>query len=151
MADIFTSYISKVVVKVTTPNDDVVDITTNYLSPQGDVFQLDKRTISPVVITTTQSLNDLSPEVSTVYPYKMVPPTGSDGSTLLLSPSIDTPVTASQNYYVPIYFERYQENVLSALDKQFYELVPPTIVSQINESIGEASVPASQPTETSGE
>lgn len=123
MADIFQSYISKVFVESQTENSDVVTIDTNFLSPEGDTFILERKVLSPNLIETTSSLNQLQPEVSTVYPYKSVPPREKDGSVLLYSRTIDTPVTASQNYYVPIYFERYDPEVLRNIDKEFTELV----------------------------
>lgn len=127
MANSFQSYISKVLVDVNRNNDDVIKVETEYLSPEGDVFVLDKRTISPVMIPTTSSIQDLQPEVSTTYPYKIATPLDLDSSTVVLSPTIDTPVTASQNYYVPVYFELYQKNVLDAINKEFFELEPPVL------------------------
>lgn len=74
------------------------------------------------MIQTTQSLQELQPEISNVYPYKIVPPTDIDGSTVILSPTIDTNPTASQNYYTPIYFERYDPTIIKLLNTQFTEL-----------------------------
>lgn len=123
MANIFQSYISKLFVDINRNNDDVITISTQFLSPEGDVFTLDRRTLSPNLIKTTGSLQELQPEVSDVYPFKITPPVLEDGTTELLSPTTRTPVTASQNYYVPIYFERYQPDVLRRIDKEFTELV----------------------------
>lgn len=125
MADIFNSYISKLYVSLNKANDDVIVVSSSYFSPEGDVFVLDKRTISPSVIPTVQSIQDLSPEVSSVYPYKIVPPLDFDSSSIILSPTIDTPVTASQNYYTPVYFERYERDIIAIINKSFTELEPP--------------------------
>jgi hypothetical protein len=127
--DIFQSYISKVFVNVNTTNDDVVKITTKKFSPSGDIYELDTRAISPSVIQTEKSLEELEPEVSDVYPFKVVPPQERDGSVIIYSPTNDTEVTASQNYYVPTYFERYNIEVIRELDKEFTELT----IEEINE------------------
>lgn len=127
MAKSFQSYISKVLVDVNRNNDDVIKVETEYLSPEGDVFILDKRTVSPVMIPTTSSIQELQPEVSTTYPYKIATPLDIDSSTVVLSPTIDTPVTASQNYYVPVYFELYKKDVLDAINKEFFELEGPVV------------------------
>jgi hypothetical protein len=123
--DIFQSYISKVFINVNTDNDDVVKITTQKFSPTGDVYELDRRVISPSLIETEKSLEDLKPEVSNVFPFKVVTPKDTDGSVVILSPTTETEVTASQNYYTPIYFERYNLDVLRQIDKDFNELLAP--------------------------
>jgi hypothetical protein len=122
MANILQTYISKIIVNQNTNNDDVIKISTEFLSPDGDVFTLDSRALSPIVIQTTSSINELEPEVSDSYPYKIVTPIDVDGSTIILSPNVQTPVTASQNYYSPIYFERYRKEVLDVIDREFNEL-----------------------------
>lgn len=122
MNNVYNSYISKFVVDLNRTNNDIVTVTTNYLSPEGDIYQLDKRTISPIMVQTTQSLQELQPEVSTVYPFKIVTPLDVDGSTILLSPTIKTEPTASQGYYVPIYFERYEQEFMQSVSKEFTEL-----------------------------
>lgn len=122
MTDILKSYIPKFIVDLNRNNDDVITVSTQYFSPEGDVYVLDKRTVSPSVIQTTQSLAELQPEVSTVYPFKIVPPKDVDGATIILTPSIETFPTASQNYYTPIYFERYNQTVVALIDKEFTEL-----------------------------
>jgi hypothetical protein len=122
MSDVIRSYISKVFVNQLVDNSENVKITTEYLSPSGDVFSLDYRAISPNVIQTTSSLNELQPEVSTVYPYKSVTPIDVDGASIIMSPNVNTFPTASQNYYAPVYFERYNPNILRVIDKTFTEL-----------------------------
>jgi len=128
MTDILQSYIPKFFVNLKRDNEDVITVSTQYFSPEGDVYELDKRTISPSVIQTTQSLAELNPEVSNVYPFKIVPPKDVDGSTIILSPSIETFPTASQNYYIPVYFERYNQQVVTLIDKEFRELTTTTDV-----------------------
>jgi hypothetical protein len=123
------TYISKVIIGQNTNNDDVIQISTDFLSANGDVFTLDTRAISPSVIQTTSSISELKPEVSAVYPFKIVTPVDVDGSTILQSPSSQTQVTASQNYYTPIYFERYRLEILQLIDKQFNEL---TVFEQVD-------------------
>jgi hypothetical protein len=135
MANSFQSYISKLFVDVNRDNDDIIKVETEYLSPEGDVFILDKRTVSPVMIPTTSSVNELRPEVSDVYPYKIVTPLDADNSIIVLSPSIDTPVTASQNYYVPVYFEVYKQDVLNAINKEFTELENPFVEIPLDEEV----------------
>lgn len=121
-SNILNSYIPKFLVNLNRENEDVIVVTTNYFSPAGDAYQLDKRTISPSLIQTTQSLQELKPEISNVYPYRYPTPIEYDGSTLLLSPTVDTEPTASQDYYTPIYFERYNQDVINNIDKSFTEL-----------------------------
>jgi hypothetical protein len=122
MRNILNSYIPKFLIDLNRKNDDVVTVTTQYFSKEGDVYTLDKRTIAPRLIQTTQSLQELRPEVSDVYPFKIVTPLDYDGSTLLSVPTIDTTPTASQGYYAPIYFERYDPLVMKNIDTAFTEL-----------------------------
>jgi len=122
MTDILQTFIPKFVLNAQRDNDDVITVTTRYFSPEGDVYELDKRTISPNVIQTTQSLSELKPEVSEIYPFKIVPPKDFDGSTLLQTPGIGTFPTASQNYYAAVYYERYNDTIMRQISKQFTEL-----------------------------
>lgn len=121
-ANILNSYIPKFLVDLTRENEDIITVSTRYFSVDGDIYTLDKRTISPVLIQTTQSLQELRPEVSNVYPFAIVTPIEFDGSTLIMSPSVTSQPTASQNYYTPIYFERYNSDVILNIDKTFSEL-----------------------------
>lgn len=122
MSNVFNSYIPKYFVDLQRNNDDVITVRTQYLSPEGDVYELDKRTVSPNLIQTTQSLQELNPEISTVYPYKSVTAIDYDGSTIILVPGVDTVPTSSQGYYVPIYFERYNVDVVRNINIEFTEL-----------------------------
>jgi hypothetical protein len=122
MADIFTSYISKLLINRRGDNDDVIKVRTTALSRDGDIYDFDKRITFPQVIQTEDSIAELKPEVSEIYPYKIVLPVEEDGSNLLVSPSVSTEVTASQNYYIPVYFERYDPTVLRRIDREFSEL-----------------------------
>ncbi len=127
MSNKTATYISPVLVNANKENGDVVTIETEYLSPEGDTFQLNMNVLQPSALITTSSIAELKPEVSDVFPYKIVTPTIS-GSTLILSPSIETSPTASQNYYVAIKFERYQPSILRAIDRTFRELETPATV-----------------------
>lgn len=120
--DILNSYIPKFLVDLNRNNEDVITVTTNYFSPDGDAYQLDKRTVSPSVIQTTQSLQELKPEISDVFPFRAPVKIDYDNSTLLLTPSISSVPTASQDYYAPIYFERYKQDVISVINRDFTEL-----------------------------
>jgi hypothetical protein len=122
MSNILDSYIPKFLVDLKKNNEDIITVTTQYFSPDGDVYELDTRTLSPNLIQTTQSLQELRPEISTVYPFKIVMPLDFDGSTILQGPSMTTEPTASQGYYAPIYFERYNPDVIRNIDTQFTEL-----------------------------
>jgi hypothetical protein len=125
--EIFQSYISKVFISVNTSNNDVIKISSQKFSPAGDVYELDRRVISPNIIQTEKSLDELKPEISNTFPFKVVPPIDADGSVVILSPTAETEVTASQNYYVPVYFERYNLDILREIDKEFTELEAPII------------------------
>ncbi len=122
MINILDSYIPKFLVELNRSNDDIITVTTQYLSSAGDIYELDKRSVNPILIQTTQSLQELRPEISTVYPFKIVTPVDVDGSTVIVSATPTTIPTASQGYYVPIYFERYQTNFIENINKEFTEL-----------------------------
>jgi len=122
MINILDSYIPKFLVNLQKDNEEVITVTTRYFSPTGDVYELDTRTISPLLTQTTQSLQELRPEISNVYPFKIVTPIDIDGATVLSSPTINSVPTASQGYYVPIYFERYKTDFMQNIDKTFTEL-----------------------------
>lgn len=120
------TYIPKFLVALkNAENDDIITVSTTNFSANGDVYVLDTRTISPNVITTTQSLNDLQPDVSDVYPFKVATPTDTDGSTIVYTPTLENDPTASQHYYAPLYFERYRPNIVNAVNRQFTELTAP--------------------------
>jgi hypothetical protein len=123
MNNILDSYIPKFLIDVNSSNNDIIFVSSSNFSPEGDVFELDLRTVSPNVIQTTASLNELQPETSTEYPFKIVTPLDVDGSTVVLSPrNSETPPTASQHYYAPLYFERFNQDFLRKVDKSFTEL-----------------------------
>lgn len=122
MIDILDSYIPKFLVDLARNNEDVIKVTTKYLSPEGDVYELDTRAISPILVQTTQSLEELQPEISNVYPFKIITPVDVDGSTVILSPTPTTAPTASQGYYAPIYFERYRQEFMQNINREFLEL-----------------------------
>jgi hypothetical protein len=122
MPNIFNSYIPKFLVDLNKNNEEIIIVSSSYFSPEGDIYELDTRTLSPNLIQTTQSLQELQPEISTVYPFKIVTPLDFDGSTILQSPSMTTQPTASQGYYAPIYFERYNADVIRNIDTRFTEL-----------------------------
>ena len=122
MHSIFNSYIPKFLVDLNKDNEDIIIVSSSYFSPEGDIYELDTRTLSPNLVQTTQSLQELRPEISTVYPFTIVTPLDFDGSTMLQSPSMTTQPTASQGYYVPIYFERYNADVIRNIDTRFTEL-----------------------------
>jgi len=126
MSNILNSFIPKYLIDLNRNSEDIITVSTKYFSPNGDIYELDKRTVAPVMVQTTQSLEELRPEVSDVYPFKIVTPLDFDGSTLILTPSIETQPTASQGYYVPIYFERFNPTILNAIDRSFNELTVPT-------------------------
>jgi len=120
--NILRGYISKVFIDTKTSNDDVITVTTKKFSPTEEIFELDRRVISPSVLQTEKNLEELEPEVSDVYPFAVVPPEDPNGKTILYSPTIENEVTASQNYYVPVYFERYDLDILREINREFEEL-----------------------------
>lgn len=129
MIDIFNSYVPKFIVNLQTNNEDITYVSSSYLSAEGDVYKLDKRILTPILTQTTQSLQELKPETSDMYPFKIVTPIDVDGSTVILSPSVTAEPTASQGYYTPIYFERYQIDFLRNIDKTFSELTTGNVES----------------------
>lgn len=124
MTSILETYIPKFLVTLKNKaNDDLIFVSSSNFSANGDVYVLDTRVVSPNVIATTQSLNELQPDVSDVYPFKVVTPLDTDGSTIVYTPTLENPPTASQHYYAPLYFERYKSNVVNAISRNFTELV----------------------------
>ena len=123
MRDIFNSYLPRFLVDLKRNNNDVDTVTTRYLTSGSiTVYELDTRVISPVMVATTASLKELQPETSDTYPFKIVTPLDYDGSTIILTPSVNTEPTASQGYYVPIYLERYNKTIVNNIDTSFKEL-----------------------------
>jgi len=122
MPNIFKSYVPKFIVDVNRYNEDILIVSSSNFSPQGDTYVVQRAAVSPSVIQTTQSLNELRPEISNVYPYKAVTPLDFDGSTVILTRGPETVPTASQHYYAPVYFERYKQEVVQLVDDQFTEL-----------------------------
>lgn len=122
MSNFLDSFVPKYLVTVNKKNEEIITVSTKNLSADGDTFIVDTRVLVPSVIETTQSLQELQPEVSDVYPYKIVTPVDYDGATILISPSISTQPTASQGYYVATYFERYNLDIVKNIDKNFVEL-----------------------------
>ena len=126
MTNILDTYIPKFLVTLKNKeNDDLIFVSSSNFSTNGDVYVLDTRTVSPNVIATTQSLNELQPDVSDVYPYKVVTALDTDGATIVYTPTLENPPTASQHYYAPLYFERYNAGVVNAIGRQFTELTVP--------------------------
>lgn len=120
--NLFSNYIPKFVVELNRANEDVRFVSTSYFDANGDVYEFDARTINPLIIQTTQSLQELRPEVSTTFPFKIVIPLDVDGANVLQVPTAFGPPTASQHYYAPIYFERYTPDIIRLIDKNFTEL-----------------------------
>jgi hypothetical protein len=137
MSNILESFVPKFLVNLKKANDDIITVTTKNFSPQGDQYVVDKRVVLPSVVQTTQSLQELQPEISYTYPYKIVTPLDYDGSTIVISPSRNSDPTASQGYYVPIYFERYNRDVIKNINKNFTELVLPTLLTPTDRLPGE--------------
>ena len=126
MTNILDTYIPKFLVTLKSKeNNDLIFVSSSNFSTNGDVYVLDTRTVSPNVIATTQSLNELQPDVSDVYPYKVVTALDTDGATIVYTPTLENPPTASQHYYAPLYFERYNAGVVNAIGRQFTELTVP--------------------------
>lgn len=121
-ANILKSYIPKFLIDLNRENEDIITVDTNYFSVDFDSYVVDRRTVNPIVIQTTQSIAELKPEISNVYPYRAPTKIDYDGSTLFISPTATSQPSASQDYYVPIYFERYETSVLTSIDKTFTEL-----------------------------
>lgn len=128
MNNILNSYIPKFLVDLKKKNEEIITVSTRYFSPEGDIFELDTRALSPNLIQTTQSLQELQPEISTVFPFKIVTPIDFDGVTVIQSPSVNTEPTASQGYYAPIYFERYNAEVVRNINTQFTELTTGLVI-----------------------
>jgi hypothetical protein len=119
------SFVPKVLVSSRFNNKDIVNIETTELDENNFEYKIYERVLQPSAIVTENNLIELQPEISEVYPFKIVPPVTETGVTRLLSPSITTAPTASQNYYLPLYEERYNHDVLRLLVRDFVELPDP--------------------------
>lgn len=122
MSNIFDTYLPKFLVNLQRENEDVLYLSSSKFSPEGDVYTVDVRAVAPNVLQSEQSVQELKPNVSDVYPFKIVLPLEEDSSNLLQIPSARSFPTASQYYYVPMYFERYTRDTYDTVDKQFREL-----------------------------
>lgn len=122
------TYVPSFLNSVKGANQEIVLVSSSVFSPQGDVFTLNFGTLNTNTIITTQSFNDLVVETSEIYPRKIVPPTDTDGSTILLITAVTSAPTASQNYYVPLRFERFKQQVTNLIDRQFIELTTGSVV-----------------------
>lgn len=154
MNNILNSYIPKFLINLNRSNEDIIFVSSSNFSPEGDVYELDLRTVAPNVIQTTQSLNELQPEVSDTYPFKIVTPIDIDGATLVLtSRNEEARPTASQHYYAPTYFDRYKSEFMNSIDKAFTELSNTPLVSEETElnTVTETTTVAETVTETKTE
>ena len=123
MTSILDTYIPKFLVTLKNKaNNDLIFVSSSNFSTNGDVYTLDTRTVLPNVIATQESLNEIQPDISDVYPFKIVTPIDEDGSTILYTPTLENPPTASQFYYAPLYFDRYKPNTVNAININFTEL-----------------------------
>lgn len=122
MRKIFDTIVPRFIVDINRNNEDIIIVSGSSFSPQGDLYTVNRAAVSPSLILTTQSLNELKPEVSNVYPYAAVTPTDYDGSTRIVTRYLTTAPTASQLYYVPVYTERYNQDVVRLIDTEFTEL-----------------------------
>lgn len=121
MNKIFDTYVPKFLVNLTRDNEDIRYVSSSTFSADGDVYELDVRVVSPNVLQTEKSINELRPNVSDTYPFKIVLPLEKDSSNVLQISSLNTFPTASQYYYVPMYFERFTVSTHRTVDKQFTE------------------------------
>ena len=125
--EIRKDYISNVYVttQLTGSNNITVDV---YFSEDGDYFELETeslRKLQSQSIGNIEVHTELDPETingAYEYPYKTRVVRLIDSSSLVYVPSIDTFPTASQYYYAPIVFERYNPVVIRNIDTQFRQL-----------------------------
>jgi hypothetical protein len=122
MNNIFDTYIPKFLVNLTRDNEDIKYVSSSAFSVEGDVYELDVRVVQPNVLQTEKSIKELRPNVSDTYPFKIVLPLEKDSSNVLQISSTNTFPTASQYYYVPMYFERFTVSTHRTIDKEFKEL-----------------------------
>jgi hypothetical protein len=92
--NLFNNYIPKFIVELNRANEDIRFVSTSYFDVNGDVYEFDARTINPLIIQTTQSLQEIRPEVSTTFPFKIVIPLDVDGANVLQVPTTFGPPTA---------------------------------------------------------
>jgi hypothetical protein len=125
MSNFTVNYISVALADAKKTNPNAIIVETDYIE-DGKTFTLAKRAIPQnALISSLTDDTNLIYETSESYPYKVVTPKDESGATIIYSPDIDTFVTASQNYYAKLKFERYQESILRSIDKTFLELEPP--------------------------
>jgi hypothetical protein len=122
MASLFDTFIPKKIVDSKKQNRDVVEVEYKQLDDNNLTYAIYQREISPSVLHSEDDLFELKPEVSQIYPFKIVTPVNDEGMTEILTPGITSHPTASQNYYIPVYIEYYDHNVLRLIDREFTEL-----------------------------
>ena len=137
MSNTNISYVSVVYADAKKDNPGKILVTTEYLSPEGDTFELVSEAIPQNAILDSVYQETLRPETSSVYPYKVVVGRTQNGSAVIYAPNIETFVTASQNYYTPMKFERYEPSVIRSLDKTFLELEAPPAPEDLTDVEGE--------------
>jgi hypothetical protein len=135
MSNYTVSYISIALADAKKTNPNAIIVETDYIE-DGKTFTLAKGAIpqNALISASTDDIN-LIYETSQIYPYKVVTPKDESGATIIYSPNIQTFVTASQNYYTKLKFERYQQSILRSIDKSFLELEPPEEI--VTDSPGE--------------
>jgi hypothetical protein len=122
MANLSKTFVPTKIVDSKKQNEDIVNVEYKKLDDDNFVYTIYQRELSPSILLTESDLFELKPEVSEIYPFKIVTPVSDEGVTEILAPSITSHPTASQNYYIPIYTEYYVHDVLRLIDRSFVEL-----------------------------
>jgi hypothetical protein len=115
------SYLSPVYADIRRNNPAAILVESEYLE-DGQTFTLETSVIPQNALVSKTDLSELSPETSSIYPFKVVVQKDDTGVTTIYTPNITTPVTASQNFYTRLKFERYVPAIIRAVDTEFAEL-----------------------------
>lgn len=127
------NYLSNIYVTTQTDFTENIEIYDVSFSEAGDFFTLDVdalRRLQTQSIGNIESHSELDPDTINgeyTYPYKVKVPKLIDSSSLIYVPGVDTFPTASQYYYAPIVFDRYNPVIMRGINKNFEQLTVDTI------------------------
>lgn len=115
------SYLSPVQADISRNNPAVISIESEYLE-NNQKFTLVQSAIAQNATLLKTDLQELKAETSSIYPFKVVVEKDNAGVSTIYTPNISTPVTASQNFYAALRFERYEPDIVRAINTTFDEL-----------------------------
>jgi hypothetical protein len=113
-------------------------VSTDFFGDDTDTFELVEeslRTFQTQSLGNLDKVTTLDTDIPTVYsyPFKTKVEKTLDSASLVYVQSVSTFPTASQYYYVPMVFERYQPSIMRAIDKEFTQLEVDPLIEPLGE------------------